>query len=88
MEFDQVCERVEVVAVFDGSLRAPCRPVRFRRGNGRVVEVSEVGLVYPLDNGVRTRHVFDVTDGAADYRLELDSVGLVWWLTAMGDRFE
>jgi hypothetical protein len=88
MEYNQINERVTVVAVFDKSLRAPCRPLKFRRENGREIEVVEVGLVHPRSDGLKTRHVFDVTDGQADYRLELDSETLVWRLTAEGDRAE
>ena len=69
-------ERVEVVAVFGAGLN-PCRPVKFKRKNGRVIEVVEIGLLHPTVLGRRTVHVFDVTDGQADYRLEMDSERLV-----------
>lgn len=78
-------ERVEVITVFGGGPN-PCRPVRFRRQNGRDIEVTEIGLRHPTYPGRRTVHVFDVTDGQADYRLELDSERLVWHLTREGDR--
>lgn len=78
-------ERVRVIAVFGTGLN-PCRPVRFRRANGREVEVSEIGLRHPTTAGKRTLHIFDVTDGEADYRLEFDSERLNWHLTREGDR--
>lgn len=81
----QLRERVEVVVVFGGG-RHPCRPVRFRRANGREIEVSEIGLYHPTTAGRRTVHVFDVTDGGADYRLEFDSERLTWMLTLEADR--
>jgi hypothetical protein len=31
-------------------------------------------------------HMFDVTDGGADYRLELDAERLTWKLTLEADR--
>lgn len=78
-------ERVQVIATFGGGLN-PCRPVRFRRANGREVEITEIGLRHPTKQGKRTLHMFDVTDGGADYRLEFDSEQLTWHLTREGDR--
>lgn len=78
-------ERVEVVATFGQSYR-PCVPVKFRRVNGREIVVTEVGLAWPSAQGSKTVHIFDVTDGGADYRLEFDSERLTWFLTREGDR--
>lgn len=78
-------ERIEVIATFGSGLN-PCVPVRFRRASGREVTVTEIGLRHPTEKGRRTVHVFDVTDGAADYRIELDSERLTWVLTREGDR--
>ena len=79
-------ERIEVIATFGSGLN-PCTPVKFRRSSGREVVVREIGLRHPTMKGRRTVHVFDVTDGAADYRLELDSEHLTWSLTREGDRW-
>jgi hypothetical protein len=87
MQYDELNERVAVVVVFESGAH-PCRPVKFKRKSGREVVISEVGLVHPKHDGIKTRHVFDVTDGQADYRLEFDSETLVWRLTAEGDRYE
>ncbi len=73
-------ERVEVIARFSAGGR-PCLPVKFRRKNGQEVAVSKLGLGYPYKQGSKTVHIFDVTDGRADYRLEFDSVALTWTLT-------
>ena len=78
-------ERIEVLATFGGGLN-PCYPRKFKRANGRVVDVKEIGLRHPTTQGRRTVHVFDVTDGAADYRLEFDAERLTWRLTREGDR--
>lgn len=78
-------ERIDVVATFGTGLN-PCVPVRFRRANGREVAVTEIGLRHPTVQGRRTIHMFDVTDGEADYRLEFDSEHLTWRLTMEGDR--
>lgn len=77
-------ERIEVIAVFGEGLN-PCRPIKFRRPNGREVVIREIGLRHPSAKGFKTMHVFDVTDGGSDYRLEFDSERLVWHLTRMGD---
>lgn len=80
-------EFVQVVAVFrDG--HHPCMPVRFKRGNGREVSVKELGLRHPLPQGSKTIHIFDVTDGGTDYRLEFDSERLTWRLTMEADHYE
>lgn len=73
-------ERVEVIATFGAGLN-PCVPRKFKRANGREVTVTEIGLRHPTMVGRRTVHIFDVTDGAADYRLEFDTERLIWRLT-------
>ena len=78
-------ERIDVVATFGTGLN-PCVPVKFRRKNGREIIVTEIGLRHPGMKGRRTVHIFDVTDGEADYRIELDSERLTWQLTREGDR--
>jgi len=79
-------ERVHVKAVFSSGLN-PLQPVSFQRASGREVAIKEIGLRHPTMKGRRTVHVFDVTDGSADYRLELDSERLTWTLTREGDRW-
>jgi hypothetical protein len=55
----------------------------------RVIEVSEVGLAFPAGHrGSQTVHVFDVTDGGADYRLEFDAQRLTWHLTREADHYD
>jgi len=77
-------ERIKVLAVFGGGLN-PCRPLRFRRINGREVVITEIGLRHPNMKGKRMVHIFDVTDGQADYRLEFDAQQLTWHLTREAD---
>ena len=80
-------ERIEVIAIFGEGLN-PCRPIRFRRSTGREVVITEIGLRHPSMQGRRMIHVFDVTDGGADYRLEFDSERLVWTLKREADHYE
>lgn len=87
MEFDEINERIQVVAIFESNPRTNCRPVKFIRPNKAEVNITEVGLVHPKSDGVHTYHIFDVTDGQADYRIEFDAETLVWRLTAIGDKF-
>lgn len=77
-------ERVEVICRFNKAFQ-PCIPIKFKRINGREVIVTELGLRHPRQQGVRIIHVFDVTDGQADYRLEFNSEQLVWRLTMEAD---
>lgn len=79
-------ERVEVIASFGGGLN-PCRPIKFRRTSGREIIVSEIGLRHPGIQGKRAFHIFDVTDGSTDYRLEFDAERLTWNLTREGDHY-
>ena len=79
-------ELVQVVAVFRPG-HQPCQPVRFKRPNGQEIEVTELGLRHPLSQGTKTVHIFDVTDGGADYRLEFDSERLTWHLTREADHY-
>jgi hypothetical protein len=76
-------ERVDVVATFSVGLN-PCVPVKFRRKNRREIIVTELGLRTPVAAGRKKVHMFDVTDGEADYRLEFDSERLTWKLTMKG----
>lgn len=77
-------ERIEVVATFGDGLN-PCYPRKFRRPNGREIEITKIGLRHPSSKGFRTIHMFDVTDGGSDYRIEFDSERLTWHLTRIGD---
>lgn len=77
-------ERVQVIASFGDGLDV-CVPRRFRRANGREIAVTELGLRHPVARGRRTMHIFEVTDGGTDYRLEFDSERLTWRLTREAD---
>jgi hypothetical protein len=79
-------ERVRMVATFGEGLN-PCQPVRFKRANGREVTITEIGLRYPNIQGKRMLHVFDVTDGSADYQLKFDAERLTWYLTREADHY-
>ena len=79
-------EQIDVVALFRPG-RTMCEPIKFRRKNGREIVITEIGLRHPRLHGARLVHIFDVTDGGADYRLEFDATRLTWRLTREADRW-
>ena len=79
-------EPVIVDAIFDASKPHRCVPKSFIRKSGREYFVTEIGLIHPKFDGIKTHFMFDLTDGTADYRLSLDSERLEWFLEWEGDR--
>jgi hypothetical protein len=81
---EQMNERVEVVAAFYTDMpEARVAVPRKMLYKGREIIFTEFGLRHPTSKGQRMVHVFDVSDGSNDYRLEFDAARLVWYLTAM-----
>lgn len=80
-------EPIEVDATFSRNLLGHCRPIAFRTQNGREVQIAEIGLIHPKYDGLKTVFAFDVTDGATDYRLTLDTESLNWYLDYEGDSY-
>lgn len=80
----QINKDVNIVAYYfkNSSERLRCFPKRMEY-DGRRVDFTETGLVHPTKQGQRTIHVFDMTDGNADYRLEFDAQRLTWKLVAI-----
>ncbi|HET9850772.1 MAG TPA: hypothetical protein VFP35_04105 [Candidatus Saccharimonadales bacterium] len=64
--------------------RLRCFPKRIEWEGGQV-NFTETGLRHPTKKGQRMVHVFDMTDGKADYRLEFDAQALTWKLIAISD---
>lgn len=77
-------ERVDVVVIFrkHADIGAFALPYRMR-WRGRDIDLTELGLRHPTVQGKRMIHVFHMSDGANDYRLEFDAEVLVWTLVAM-----
>lgn len=82
----QINKEVSIVAYYfkSGLRRLRCFPKRMEY-QGRVIEFSETGLRHPTKKGQRMVHVFDMTDGNADYRLEFDAAALTWTLISIAD---
>lgn len=77
---------VNVVAFYfkNSGRRLKCFPKRMEY-DGRRVEFTETGLRHPTQKGQRLVHVFDMTDGSADYRLEFDAQNLDWRLVSIAN---
>lgn len=83
MNPDEINERVEVIAVYKyGDAGRCCFPARMKY-QGQEVAFTELGLRHPTSKGKRMIHVFDVSDGVNDYRLEFDAERLSWTLVAI-----
>jgi len=74
-------ERVDVYVVYrkSGSANAVAFPQKMQYRN-KVVKFTELGMRHPTEQGKRMIHVFDMSDGTNDYRLEFDAERLVWKL--------
>ena len=77
---------VNVVAFYfkNTGHRLKCFPKRMEY-DGKRVEFTETGLRHPVQKGRRLIHIFEMTDGSADYRLEFDAEKLDWTLVSMAD---
>lgn len=82
----KINQRVSVVAVFrdKGQPTELCMPSKMRY-KGKEISFIELGLRHPTTAGKRMIHVFDMSDGLNDYRLELDAEALTWTLISQID---
>lgn len=82
----EINKDVNIVAYYfhNRGTRLKCFPKRMEY-EGKRVEFTETGLRHPTKKGQRMVHVFDMTDGQADYRLEFDAANLTWTLVSISD---
>lgn len=81
-----VNQDVAIVAYyFKDKKRPKCFPKKMEY-QGRQITFTETGLRHPTTKGQRMVHVFDMTDGQADYRLEFDAEALRWKLVYIADQ--
>lgn len=80
----QINERIEVIVTFHQVVgdRLVCYP-RKMRWRGQEVVFTIFGMRHPTEKGKRMVHVFEMSDGVNDYRLEFDSERLTWMLVNM-----
>ena len=83
----KINKEVSIVAYYfrQGAKRLRCFPKKMEWG-GKSVIFTEMGLRHPTRKGQRMIHVFDMTDGSADYRLEFDAENLSWTLIYIADQ--
>jgi hypothetical protein len=74
-----------VAYYFKDKKRPKCFPKKMEY-QGRQITFTETGLLHPTHKGHRMVHVFDMTDGQADYRLEFDAEALRWRLVYIADQ--
>jgi hypothetical protein len=79
-------QEVDIVAYYfkNRGERLRCFPKRME-WDGKRVDFSQTGLRHPTKKGQRMVHIFDMTDGTADYRLEFDAQALTWTLVSIAD---
>jgi hypothetical protein len=84
MNVIEVNKRVEVVAVFKakGDPATLVMPAKMRWAQ-KEIKFTELGLRHPTAKGRRMVHVFDMSDGTNDYRLEFDAEMLSWKLVSI-----
>lgn len=80
----EVNESVDVAVLYKkrGDINTLARPLKMR-WRGRVIKFTQLGMCHPTAKGKRMIHVFDVSDGSDDYRLEFDAERLTWQLVAV-----
>jgi hypothetical protein len=83
----QINKDVNIVAYYfhNRGRRLRCYPKRMEWG-GRSIDFTEAGLRHPTKKGQRMVHVFDMSDGSADYRLEFDAAALSWTLVSISEQ--
>jgi len=80
----QINERVDIVPIYyaHSSELSICVPWKMRYRNQEII-FTKLGMRHPTSKGKRMIHVFDMTDGNNDYRLEFDAERLTWILVCM-----
>ena len=77
-------ERVEVIVTFHTvtAERLICFP-RKMRWREQEIAFTVFGMRHPTEKGRRMIHVFEMSDGVNDFRLEFDAERLTWTLVSM-----
>jgi hypothetical protein len=80
----EINERVDVVVIYrrQGDISSLCFPCKMR-WRDQEYELTELGLRHPTVAGKRMIHVFHMSDGANNFRIEFDAEALTWTLVAM-----
>jgi hypothetical protein len=75
---------VSIVAYYfkNSARRLRCFPKRMEY-DGRRINFTETGNIQPVEYTEGEVHIFDMSDGEADYRLEFNPATLNWKLIAI-----
>ena len=80
---EYVNESVSVLALF-GSTDAKRRPIAFE-WRGRRYRITEVGLHHTVQQGRVLHHIYTVSDGTTDFRLDFATDSQEWILEEVSD---
>ena len=77
-------QKVDIVPIFRAHATElmVCLPWKMKYGIHEIV-FTKFGMRHPTAKGKRMVHVFDMSDGANDYRIEFDAERLSWTLISM-----
>ena len=77
-------QMVDIVPIFRAHATElmVCVPWKMKYGIHEIV-FTKFGMRHPTTKGKRMVHVFDMSDGANDYRIEFDAERLSWTLISM-----
>jgi hypothetical protein len=77
-------QKVDVVPIFRAyeTELMVCVPWKMKYGIHEII-FTKFGMRHPTSKGKRMVHVFDMSDGVNDYRLEFDAERLIWTLVSM-----
>ncbi|MEO5949851.1 MAG: hypothetical protein ABIQ04_00210 [Candidatus Saccharimonadales bacterium] len=77
-------KRVDIVPIFRAfaSETMVCVPWKMKFGMQEII-FTKFGMRHPTAKGKRMIHVFEMSDGVNDYRLEFDAERLIWTLVSM-----
>ena len=80
----EINERIDVVATYyaKGEFIELVKPIKMR-WRGKEIVFALQGLRHPTIQGKRMLHVFHMSDGVNNYRIEFDAENLTWTLVKM-----
>lgn len=80
----RINERIDIVPLFYANApeRTLCVPWKMRYRNKDII-FNVFGMRHSTVKGKRMIHVFEMSDGTNDYRIEFDAEHLTWTLESM-----
>ena len=78
-------EEISVITIYDADTRSN-KPV-VMKWRGKKYKIEKVAFYHPVRIGRVLHHVYSVSAGAMDYRLDLNSENQNWLLTEASDGF-